>query len=97
MPQLYIIYLQIPETKKPHKNNFLFINPIRKKVKTKTTMAKLKMQKYGKKPKATASVSTMENYIVKCREIDKENAKRKALNSKKEVLRKKISGIKQKI
>ena len=60
-------------------------------------MAKLKMRRYGKKPKANASVSAMENYIAKCREIDKDNAKRKAENSKKDTLRKKIGAIKQKI
>lgn len=60
-------------------------------------MAKLKMFKYGKKPTAKASVSTLENYLTKCKEIDKKNTARKAQNGKKEALRKKISGIKQKI
>jgi len=60
-------------------------------------MAKLKMLKYPKKPKASASVSTLENYIAKTKEIDKANAKRKAENSKKETLRKKVAGIKQKM
>ena len=60
-------------------------------------MAKLKMLRYGKKPKASASVATLENYLAKCKEIDKKNAQRKAENSKKETLRKKVSGIKQKI
>ena len=55
------------------------------------------MLRYGKKPKANASVSTYENYLAKCKEIDKTNAKRKAENSKKETLRKKVSGLKQKI
>lgn len=60
-------------------------------------MAKLKMLRYGKKPKASASVSTLENYLQKCKDIDKKNAQRKAENSKKETLRKKVSGLKQKI
>ena len=55
------------------------------------------MLKYGKKPKANASVSAMENYLAKTKEIDKKNMARKAQNAKKETLRKKISGIKQKI
>ena len=55
------------------------------------------MLRYGKKPKASASVATLENYLAKCKEIDKKNAQRKAENSKKETLRKKVSGIKQKI
>lgn len=60
-------------------------------------MAKLKMLKYPKKPKANASVTSMENYLSKTKEIDKKNTARKAQNAKKETLRKKISGIKQKI
>ena len=60
-------------------------------------MAKLKMLKYGRKPKANASVSVMENFLAKCKEIDKKNAQRKAENGKKETLRKKIGAIKQKI
>jgi len=60
-------------------------------------MAKLKMKKYPKKPKASASVDTLERYIDKTKEIDRENAKRKAINSKLETLKKKVSGIKQKV
>lgn len=59
-------------------------------------MAKLKMLKYPKKPKASASVATMERYIERTKEIDKENAKRKTQNSKADGLRKKISGMRQK-
>lgn len=59
-------------------------------------MAKLKMKRYPKKPKASASVATMENYLQRCKAIDKENAQRKAENTKKDTLRKKISGVKQK-
>jgi len=59
-------------------------------------MAKLKMLHYPKKPKANASISAMENYLAKTKEIDKKNAQRKAENSKKETLRKKIGAVKQK-
>ena len=59
-------------------------------------MAKLKMLKYPKKPKANASVQTLENYLNRTKEIDKENAKRKSLNAKRDALKKRISGIRQK-
>lgn len=59
-------------------------------------MAKLKMIKYPKKPKTTASIETKERYLARVREIDKENAKRKAENKKSEELSKKIAGIRQK-
>lgn len=60
-------------------------------------MAKKKMKSYPKKPKANASISVKENYIKNCREIDKENAKRKSENAKSEKLTKQISGMKRKI
>ncbi|VBB45217.1 conserved exported hypothetical protein [uncultured Paludibacter sp.] len=60
-------------------------------------MAKLKMKRYPKKPKATAGVSVMENYLNRCKEVDKENARRKAENGKRDTLRKRIAGLKQKI
>ena len=56
-------------------------------------MAKLKLKKYPRKPKATASVQVMENYLAKVKEIDKQNAKIKAENSKAVSLRKKIGSI----
>lgn len=59
-------------------------------------MAKLKMKKYPKKPKANASVTVKENYLDKVKEIDKENAHRKAENKKSDTLTKKIAGIKKK-
>jgi predicted Holliday junction resolvase-like endonuclease len=59
-------------------------------------MAKLKMIKYPKKPKQSASIETKERYLARVREIDKENAKRKAENKKSEELSKKIAGIRQK-
>ena len=60
-------------------------------------MAKLKMKRYPKKPKQSASASTMQKYLDRCRDIDKENAKRKSENSKAEGLRKRIAGLKQKV
>lgn len=60
-------------------------------------MAKLKMLKYPKKPKAGASVATLERYIERCKEIDKENAKRKTQNAKLDALKKRVAGIKQKV
>ena len=53
-------------------------------------MAKLKMLKLPKRPKASASVSVKENYLKKVAEVKKENAKRKAINAKSEALNKKI-------
>jgi hypothetical protein len=55
-----------------------------------------KLKKYPKKPKASASLSAMENYLDKCKQIDKENAQIKADMKKKETLKKKISGMRQK-
>lgn len=57
-------------------------------------MAKLKMKRYPKKPKASASVATKENYIKRFNEVKKENNKRVALNKKSENLSKRISGMK---
>jgi hypothetical protein len=56
-------------------------------------MAKLKMQKYPKKPKQSASVAAKERYLQRCKEIDKENARRKSENKKSEDLSKKIAQI----
>jgi len=56
-------------------------------------MAALKLKKYPKKPKASASVATMQNYLKKRGEIDKENKRRKSENKKATDLRKKISGL----
>jgi hypothetical protein len=56
-------------------------------------MAKLKMKSYPKKPKASASVAVKERYIARCKEIDKENTRRKAENQKSEKLSKQIAGI----
>jgi hypothetical protein len=54
-------------------------------------MAKLK--KYPKKPKANASLATMERYLERRKEVDKVNAKAKAEATKKATLRKKIQGL----
>jgi hypothetical protein len=56
-------------------------------------MAKLKMLRYPKKPKSSASVATMERYLQKVREVDSENRHRASQNKKAETLRKKIAGI----
>ena len=56
-------------------------------------MAKLKLKRYPKKPKASASVATMQNYLQRVREVDKENSRRKSENSKAASLRKKIGAI----
>lgn len=56
-------------------------------------MAKLKMKKYPKKPKASASVATKQRYLDKVKEIDKENARRKTENKKSDELTKKISAV----
>jgi hypothetical protein len=57
-------------------------------------MANLKMKKLPKKPKASASVATKENYLKKVAEVKKENTRRAAQNKKSADLTKKISGIK---
>lgn len=54
---------------------------------------RVKLLKYPRKPKASASVATMENYLRRVKEIDKENNRRKGEAKKAETLRKKISGI----
>ena len=58
-------------------------------------MAKLKMLKYPKKPKSGASVSTMQNWLKRKSEVDKENNRRKSENKKAEQLRNKIKGIRR--
>mgnify|MGYP003383127593 CR=1 FL=1 len=56
-------------------------------------MRKPKKLKYPKKPKASASVVTMENYLKKRTEIDKENKRREAEYTKSKNLRAKISRL----
>lgn len=58
-------------------------------------MAKLKMVKLPKAPKASASVVVKERWLQRVAEIRKENAKRAALNKKSEELSKKIQAVRQ--
>lgn len=53
-------------------------------------MRKPKKIKYPRKPKATASVATMENYLKRVKEIDKANADREREYKKALTLREKI-------
>jgi hypothetical protein len=55
-------------------------------------MAKMKMLKMPKAPKASASIAVKERYLQKLAEVKKENAKRASLNKKSEELDKKIAG-----
>lgn len=52
-----------------------------------------KLLKYPKKPKASASVQSMQNYLAKTKEIDKKNTARKAEAKKRETLKKQIAGV----
>jgi len=52
-----------------------------------------KLKKYPKKPKATASVQTLERYLAKVKEIDRDNARIKAEKTKQLGLRKKVASI----
>lgn len=54
-------------------------------------MALLKMKKLPKAPKASASISTKENYLKRLAEVKRENAKRNALNKKSQALDSKIA------
>lgn len=54
-----------------------------------------KKVKYPKKPKASASAQVMENYLAKCKEVDKKNAEIKKEQDKKIALKKKIDAIKR--
>jgi len=56
-------------------------------------MAKLKMKKYPKAPKQSASVAVKENHLARLRDVDKENARRKSENKKSEDLSKKITAV----
>jgi len=57
-------------------------------------MAKKKLKKYPKKPKANASNETMQNYLNRCKDIDKDNKEIIAYNKKREELRKKVQSHK---
>jgi len=54
-------------------------------------MAKLK--KYPRKPKSNASVATMESYLARCKQVDKDNNEIKKQAAKKEQLKKKIAKV----
>lgn len=57
-------------------------------------MAKLVLRKYPKKPKASASAATIQNYFARCKEVDAENAKRKREHSEREALVRKLKTFK---
>lgn len=57
-------------------------------------MAKLKMKRMPKKPKASASVQVKENWLRKAAEVKKENARRAQANKRSGELSKKIAGFK---
>lgn len=58
-------------------------------------MAKLKMLKLPKAPKASASVAVKERYLQRVAELKRVNAQRAALNRKSEELDKKIAAARQ--
>lgn len=58
-------------------------------------MMATKMLRYPKKPKQSASVATKERYLARVREIDKENARRKAEQKKSADLSKKIAAVRR--
>lgn len=59
-------------------------------------MAKFTLKKYPKAPKQSASIEVKERYLARCKEIDKENAKREAEKKKSEALSKKIAAVRRK-
>jgi|GEM_PF-1852175 len=52
-----------------------------------------KLLKYPKKPKATASVQTLQNYIQRCKDVDKRNAEIRRENAKRDTLKKQVAKI----
>ena len=56
-------------------------------------MAKLKMIKLPKAPKANASAAVKERWLQRASQIKAENAKRAALNKKSEALTKRIQEV----
>lgn len=57
-------------------------------------MAKLKMKRMPKKPKANASVEVKENWLKRAADVKKENARRVQANKRSIELSKKIAGFK---
>lgn len=58
-------------------------------------MARLKMLKLPKAPKASASIAAKEAYLKRVAELKKQNALRAALNKKSEQLDKQIAAARQ--
>jgi len=56
---------------------------------------KKKLKKYPKKPSASASLATLERYLDKCKEIDKQNKPIIAHNKKVEEAKKKVANIRR--
>lgn len=56
-------------------------------------MAAKKLLKYPKKPKGSASATTLQNYIDRCKEVDKKNAEIRKDNAKRETLKKQVAKI----
>lgn len=56
-------------------------------------MAKFKLKKYPKKPKASASNEVLERYIARCKDIDKQNAPILKAKAEHEKLRTKVAAI----
>lgn len=56
-------------------------------------MAQLKLKKYPKKPRASASVAILENYLRKVKEVDNENRRIKSENAKQKQLAKKVAAL----
>jgi len=54
---------------------------------------KLKLSKYPKKPKATASADVMKNYIQKCKDVDKKNSEKRKAEATRQGLKKQIAKI----
>ena len=56
-------------------------------------MAHKKLKKYPKKPKQSASLQVMENYLKRRAEIDRENNRIKSDEAKRKRLKERISGL----
>jgi hypothetical protein len=56
-------------------------------------MAKLKMLKFPKKPKRSASLEQKQKYLIKRKEIEQENKRRESLNKESDRLSTVISGL----
>ncbi len=54
----------------------------------------LKMKKLPKKPKASSSLSTKENWLKRANDVKKENERRRRENKRSQELSKRIAGFK---